>query len=86
MVCRLQTAAICGYKRVGVSSFEKIPFSIMTTSEIKKHLHESIDKITDEAALPESVKTSIEESLKQADSGRTVPYDEVKKRFSKWLS
>ncbi len=79
----------------------------MTPTEIKKHLHESIDKITDEAALqsislyietyfgnqetgwdelPEGVRMSIEESLKQAENGQAVPYDTVKKKFGKWLS
>ena len=35
--------------------------------------------------LPDEIKTSLEKSIKQADSGQTIPHKEVMKRYGKWL-
>lgn len=35
--------------------------------------------------LPDEIKSSLEKSIKQADSGQTIPHKEVMKRYGKWL-
>ncbi len=35
--------------------------------------------------LPDEIKSSLEKSIKQADSGQTIPHKEVMKRYKKWL-
>lgn len=35
--------------------------------------------------LPDEIKFSLEKSIKQADSGQTIPHKEVMKRYKKWL-
>lgn len=36
--------------------------------------------------LPDSVKTSLDEAINQADEGQLISHDDVMKKYDKWLS
>ena len=36
--------------------------------------------------LPDNVKADVEEAIRQADSGETIPHDKVKKNYAKWFT
>jgi predicted transcriptional regulator len=36
--------------------------------------------------MPDNVKADVEEAIRQADRGETIPHDEVKKKYSKWFT
>ncbi len=35
--------------------------------------------------LPAEIKLSVERGLKQSANGETIPHDDMKKRYQKWL-
>ncbi|HWA06196.1 MAG TPA: hypothetical protein VG961_06580 [Ignavibacteria bacterium] len=78
----------------------------MTTTEIKRHLHNQIDTIEDLdklneikeiinfivneeviewESLSEEERKGIEEGLKDVEEGRTISYDEFRKKHEKWF-
>jgi predicted transcriptional regulator len=70
-------------------------------TELKQDLHKMIDQITDVNVLqalhvilerenqteqvPHHLLQSIERGLEQIKKGQTVPHEDVKKRYDKWL-
>ena len=36
--------------------------------------------------MPDDVKTEIEEAIKEADEGKGIPHEEVRKSYMKWLT
>ena len=36
--------------------------------------------------MPDNVKADIEEAIRQADRGETIPHEDVKKKYSKWFT
>ena len=60
----------------------------MTTKEM---LVKAVSDLPEDAAIEDAMErllllAKIERGIQQADSGETIPHDEVKQRVSKWLS
>jgi predicted transcriptional regulator len=60
----------------------------MTTKDL---VIESVKNMPDDAVIEDAMErllviAKIERGIEQADSGQTIPHDEVKKRLSKWLN
>ena len=36
--------------------------------------------------VPDNIKSKIKKSIQQADSGETIPHEEVKKKYPQWFS
>lgn len=36
--------------------------------------------------MPDNVKEDVEEAIKQADNGETLPHEQVKKKYAKWFA
>ncbi len=36
--------------------------------------------------MPDDIKAEVEEAIKEADEGKTIPHEEVRKSYLKWLS
>ena len=60
----------------------------MTTKEL---VIESVKNMPDDVVIEDAMErllviAKIERGIEQADSGQTIPHEEVKKRLSKWLN
>ena len=60
----------------------------MTTKEM---LVKAVSDLPEDAAIEDAMErllllAKIERGIQQADSGETIPHNEVKQRVSKWLS
>ena len=61
---------------------------VMTTKEL---VIESVKNMPDDVVIEDAMErllviAKIERGIEQADSGQTIPHEEVKKRLSKWLN
>lgn len=36
--------------------------------------------------IPDDVNADVEEAIRQADKGETIPHTEVKKKYAKWFT
>jgi predicted transcriptional regulator len=36
--------------------------------------------------MPDAVKADVEAAIKEADEGKLIPHEEIRKRYSKWLT
>lgn len=57
----------------------------------KKSVMGIVESMPDDATLDDLVpelylQMNVEEGIRQLDAGEGIPHDEVKRRFSKWLS
>lgn len=57
---------------------------------IKEKVLQAVEELPDDACIEDAMEkllflAKIERGIEQADSGQTIPHDEVKKRVSKWL-
>ena len=60
------------------------------TADVKvvKMLHAMLEVDAEDdwwETMPDNVKADLEESIKQADAGKVIAHEEVKKRYSKWI-
>ena len=53
-------------------------------AEARKHDSEGRDPILDDE--DEQTLAAIDEGIRDADAGRTVPLDEVRRRLPKWIT
>jgi predicted transcriptional regulator len=61
------------------------------TADVKvvKMLHAMLEVDAEEdwwKTMPDNVKADLEESIKQADAGKVIAHEAVKKRYSKWIA
>jgi predicted transcriptional regulator len=57
---------------------------------VKEQLHHIADELPSDASIEEAIEQLIflhklEIGLQQADAGKVIPHDEVKKRVETWL-
>jgi predicted transcriptional regulator len=57
---------------------------------IKEKMLEAVSTLPDDARIEDAMEklfflAKIEKGIQQADSGQTIPHDEVKQRVSRWL-
>lgn len=57
---------------------------------IKEKVIKAVEELPDDASVEDAMEklfflAKIERGIQQADSGQTIPHDEVRRRVSKWL-
>jgi len=57
---------------------------------VKDKMIEAVRSLPDDAGIEDAMErllflAKIEKGLEQAESGQTIPHEEVKQRLSKWL-
>jgi predicted transcriptional regulator len=36
--------------------------------------------------MPDTIKTDVKAAMKEADEGKLIPHEEIRKKYSKWLT
>lgn len=59
----------------------------MVIAMLEVNAHEDDDEDADWwKNMPDDVKAEIEEAIKEADEGKGIPHEEVRKSYMKWLT
>ncbi len=54
-----------------------------------KMMHAMLEVNADEDwwdTMPDNVKADVEAALSEADKGKLIPHEEIKKRYQKWIA
>jgi hypothetical protein len=57
--------------------------------KVVKMIHAMLEVDSDNGwwnSMPDEVKTDVEAALLESESGKTVPHEEIQKRYQKWLA